>query len=340
MHTIAAELATRHETLLVEAGVSVPRPRLAGEPRRMHLPASTPRVDRLVASAAALRPDVVLIEHYPFSKWEIESEIEALIGASRAARSDVRVVCSLRDIPPRARHLEQTPDYDERVIDRLQRSFHGGLVHADPKVIEPSRAFPATDRVPVPTRHTGIVVAPAMPPATTAPHAVASAQGPDAGRFLSDAVDAVTTLCTTGAVPALTLHVFAPLGAADREPAAVRETPGVVVHDFTAEYGAFLAGSVFSISRGGYNTVAESLRAGVPAVVAPRWDTDDERPRAAALEAFGADVVVIGADEPAFDSRAMRDAIVTATTPGRAVRTPDLTGASTTRELLESLVRE
>jgi len=49
---------------------------------------------------------------------------------------------------------------------------------------------------------------------------------------------------------------------------------------------------------------------------------------------------VIGADEPAFDSRAMRDAIVTATTPGRAFRIPDLTGASTTREILESLVRE
>jgi predicted glycosyltransferase len=332
MHTIAAELAAHHETVLVDGGMPVPRPAAVAEPRRL------PRSE-LVTGACELRPDVVLIEHYPFSKWELDAELDAVVDAARAANPRVRVVCSLRDIPPRARHRAHTPDYDEQVIERLARSFDAVLVHTDPEALRFADAFPAADRIPVPVRPTGIVVGPAMHPATTAPHAVASAQGPDALRFLSHAIDAVTTLCTTGAIPAVTLHVFAPLDVVDGRLDAVRETPDIVVHEFTPEYGAFLAESAFSLSRAGYNTVAESLRARVPAVVAPRWDTDDERARAAALDAFGADVVVIwGAEEPHFDARALREAIVTATTPGRATRTPDLAGAATTRAILESLV--
>jgi hypothetical protein len=53
----------------------------------------------------------------------------------------------------------------------------------------------------------------------------------------------------------------------------------------------------------------------------------------------GLEAVVIGtADDPGVDPRALREAVITATTPGRATRTPDLTGAATTRALLETLV--
>ena len=312
VQAIAAELATHHETVLVVGGA--------------HPDA--------VAGAAALRPDVVVIEHYPFSKWEHEGEIEALIGAARAANPGVRVVSSLRDIPPRARHLAHTPDYDDAVCARLARSFDAVLVHTDPRVLEWQDHFPAVDRLPCPWQSTGVVVRPAGEPVTTGgPYGVATADGPDAIPFLLETVDAFRALGD------LALHVFAPFAATGddggRLRAAATDDDAVVVHEFTTEYPRYLVGAAVSVSRGGYSTLAEIVRDRIPAVVVPEPRTDDQVPRSAAFARVGACDVV---DGPLPGSRVLADAIATACERDRPSPTVDLAGAATTRTILESLV--
>jgi predicted glycosyltransferase len=341
MHAIAAELAAHHDTVLVEGGFPVPRPAGAADAQRLILPALVPaddavaraRVERLEAGAAALRPDVVVVEHYPFSKWELETEIEALIAAARDANPRVHVVASLRDIPPRARHLVETPDYDVRVLDRLARSFDALFVHTDARVLPWEEHFPAADRLPVPCSSTGVVVGPAATPvATERPFAVATADGPEAIPFLLAVVEAF-------GVVAMPVRVFTPVDASAADVDALRDAAvahdGATVHEFATDYGAWLAGAAASVSRGGYNTLAELARDRVPAVVVPEPRTDDQVPRAAAFARAGACDVVEG---PLPTRGALADAIARVVDRDRPAPTIDLTGATTTRQILESLV--
>ena len=103
MHTIAAALAARHDVHLVEGGRPFPRPAFDAEPARVSLPVLrrgaqgaldaldggsvtaivAERTEQLANAVAELRTDVLLVDHYPFSKWELSEEIE---GAARMAK--------------------------------------------------------------------------------------------------------------------------------------------------------------------------------------------------------------------------------------------------------------
>jgi predicted glycosyltransferase len=47
---------------------------------------------------AAARPDLVLIETYPFGRRALRSELEPLVEAVRALRPKPILACSIRDI--------------------------------------------------------------------------------------------------------------------------------------------------------------------------------------------------------------------------------------------------
>src|SRR5262245_39724345 len=103
-HNIARGLAARHDVYLVEGGRRVPRPARATEPRSIEVPIliRTPtgtlvgedgrigddvvarRAEVLAESVRAIEPDVVLVDHYPFSKWELHPEISTMISAARS----------------------------------------------------------------------------------------------------------------------------------------------------------------------------------------------------------------------------------------------------------------
>jgi len=174
-HAIACGLARSHQVLLVDGGRRVPRlaapatvaslplPILghhAGALRALDDPRPLARVldervERLTAAARAHVPDVVTIEHYPWSKWELETETLALVEAARDANPRVRVVCSLRDVAPPTRYEsadERT--FVRRVLDRLERYFDALLVHADPAFTHLEEHFAGVADLPVPHAYT------------------------------------------------------------------------------------------------------------------------------------------------------------------------------------------
>ncbi|MFN8027385.1 MAG: nucleotidyltransferase family protein [Acidimicrobiia bacterium] len=234
MHCIASALATGHEVHLVEGGRSVPRPRLAAEPERLVVPvllrddsgelvgaggepgaAVLAERRRVLADAVAvIRPDVVLIDHYPFSKWELTEEIGALTAAARAANPGTRVVCSLRDLVPQTRYeAVGRSAYDAEVLRRLRDDFDAVLVHAEPTWSGLGDTFPAAGEVEPPVRATGYVVEPALTPRPgelpDEPYAVASAGGLEATEFLGAVVAAHARLVATVPGAPARLHVFA-----------------------------------------------------------------------------------------------------------------------------------
>jgi len=370
MHALACGLAAAHEVCLVDGGQPVPRagrsPGLAllALPRLARQAGAVVSLDgdlaetwverrrRLAAAVAAAPPDVVLIEHYPWSKWELEEEFLALIAAARRAAPGVRIVCSLRDVAPQTR--QESADagaYARRVLDRLAAHFDAVLVHGDPRFTRLEEHFAAAHHLPVPLAYTGFVCvgdAGAGATATGAAlgpdvstHAVLSAGGgARAVPFFLAGIEAFRRLSRRGDLGALRLRVFAGLNmdAAELETlGAAARGSAIDVLPFSTEFPARLRGSALSISQAGYNTCAEILRAGVPAVLVPNVRMSDQSFRAERMRALGLAAVVPG-DPPDVD--ALVEAI------GRAHRGPRprhglaLDGVETTRALLEGLHRD
>lgn len=357
MHAIASGLSAAHEVHLVEGGrpvpvgrapvapARIPLPRLARVDGRVHAlgadgsdaePVLAERALSLAEAAARIRPDVVLVDHHPFGKWELDAEIAALAAAAHRARPGARVVCSLRDIAPHGR-FEALPraDFEAGVLARLAAHFDAVWVHADPAFARLEQHFERAGELPVPVRYTGFVSpAPAAPAAGGAgPYAVLSCGG-GAGSlpFLLAAIAAFRRLRAAGAIAPLALEVFAGAFAGQPELETLREAAAggpVSLCPFSPEFAGRLAASALSISRAGYNTTALLLRAGVPAVVVPDPAMSDQGPRARRLAELGLATLATG------DADALAAAIETALARPPARHGFDLDGVAGTRALVE-----
>jgi predicted glycosyltransferase len=129
MHAIARGMSEAHDVYLVDGGRPVPRrpgprpieliplPRLVrASGRIVGLGTDAPvaslmeqRIRLLTQAVERIRPDAILVDIYPFSKWEVEEEITRMIAVARRLNARVRVVTSLRDIVPMTLHEVALP---------------------------------------------------------------------------------------------------------------------------------------------------------------------------------------------------------------------------------------
>ena len=185
MHAIASGMSEAHEVYLVDGGRPVPRrpgpieliplPRLVRvEGRIVGLGTDAPvaslveqRIRLLTQAVERIRPDAILVDIYPFSKWEVEEEITRMIAVARRLNARVRVVTSLRDIVPMTLHEVARPGlYEAGVLSRLA-SFDAILAHGDPSFARIEDYFDRAADVPIPVHYTGFVAGTPTPLAGT-----------------------------------------------------------------------------------------------------------------------------------------------------------------------------
>lgn len=240
-----------------------------------------------------MRPDVVLVELFPFGRKKFAAELVPLLeavhgaGAARAA-----VVCSLRDIlvgrPEQAKH-------DERAVDLANRYFDAVLVHSDPRFARLEESLGPHAPLRVPVHHTGFVL-PARP-AGAAPairrrrQVVVSAGGGIVGEdLLRTALEAHATLRSSGMQMKVVAGPFLPERAwrSLREEARGRE--GLTVRRYVRDLAGEMRASAASVSQCGYNTALDIVRSGTPALVVPFGTglEDEQRKRAERLARLGA----------------------------------------------------
>ncbi len=310
---IASALAQRHRVAVIDGGQALPFPpgvtrlslprisrskgKLASlQPELSLTQAFELRARRLQEHLAAECPDIILVEHFPFSKWELSAEIDALLEEARLCNPGVKVICSLRDIAPRTRH-EDPQDYSHRVLHRLNRQFDALLVHADPQLCSLGDFFPHYGEIEIPVYHTGIVaqpsvaVAPENPPgpALESGYVVASIGGgaDDAG-LLARVTGAWRQLRGDQTVGSLKLLLFGGLAASRSADAAAAETDDAIfAMGFDPNFRYWLQGASLSISCAGYNTCANLLRSETPALLIPNLKMSDQQERARLLAARG-----------------------------------------------------
>jgi predicted glycosyltransferase len=326
---IARELAGGHEVHLVSGGRPFPGARDAPGVRFIDLPpiwresgrvvgAPLGERRRLLAEAVArLAPDVLLIEHFPFSKWELAEEALAAIDAAKGAK----IVCSHRDIALKS---------DERACATLGEHFDALLVHGDPAVTRIEDHLPWARAIPVPVTYTGYVCGRAPGTQPPARRIVASAGGGAEAEALLVACFEAWRRLRDGRE----LVAFA--GPFASEEAFARLQALGDARRFTPDLATWMAASDLSISRGGYNTCADILVSRARALVVPSPLMSDQRLRARRLAELGVVETLAPEDvSPETLADAMRRALCRPR-PDHAIA---LDGAQRTRAALERLVR-
>jgi predicted glycosyltransferase len=369
-YEIARALASAHDVYLVDGGRPIPRAPARHPMSRLPLPrlyraqGALAPVDRDQSLAAimeerrrALRagvericPDVLLIEHFPFSKWELEDEIVRLIGDARVARPEVKVVCSLRDIPPGSVDRPLSAEYQDYVRRTLEQHFDLLLVHSDPRFIRLEDHIPWAPAIPIPLVYSGYVSeklegqgTETREPGAGNGHVIVSTGGASRLALLGDTIEAWRQLERRGAIGGRRLIVFLPpFARPDELDGLARAGNGhaarngsIRLEPFTADFLPWMAGADLSISQAGYNTCANVLETRARSILVPNPSMYDQPPRARRLAERG---LTRALDAARLDADGLAAAILAALSGPPPVHDLDLDGARRTREALEQLV--
>lgn len=299
------------------------------------------RRELLVQLMRDVKPDVVLVELYPFGRKKFGFELDPALEEAR--RLGAKVVCSLRDI------LVEKADqkkFEDRVLERLGALFDAVLVHTDPEFITLDETFPAAERIPVPVYDTGYVTPRPEPGAaellraevglTRMPLIVASAGGGNVGEGLLEGVLEASALLRRELPHRLALFT-GPYMAEERYSyfrSRADELGNIRVRRFTERFPVWLAACDLSISLAGYNTTMNLLAAGKYGLVLPFAQNREQAMRAERLEERGL-LGVLGQEEiaPGRLAGRIREAMGT-TVPTGGI---NLDGAAESARLLERI---
>ena len=286
----------------------------------------------LLAAFAAIRPDALLIETFPFGRWQFRFELLPLLQAAR--ESGARVASSVRDILVE----KKDPNRLDAIVAILRRSFDAVLVHGDARLVPFGTTFGAAERIVDLIRYTGYV-APAPPDCVpTGPGAgevvVAAGGGAVGGALLRTAL-AARPLTHMAEAP-WRLITGPNLPPAERQ--ALVAPAGVTIDTLRRDYREVLGRAALSISQAGYNTVMDILVTGVRAVLVPfsAGQETEQALRAGLLAAQGRvrTVSEAGLSAPAL-AAAIDDA---AAMPPPGPPAFDLDGANETARIVARLI--
>jgi len=226
------------------------------------------RVQALLAALGAARPDVVVLETWPFGRRAFAFELEPLLARVRSSVPRPCVIASVRDLL----QIRGNPGRDEAIWRAARAQIDEVLVHGDPSFARLEETFPPAADGAVPVTYTGYIRAPDTRPVASVDGRsgiVVAASGGDAGGEL---------LATAIAARAVSAHAAWPW--------RVLVGPGVPEASFTElersgrhartcverhrpDYRDLVAKARVSVSQAGYNTIQDVLAARTPAVLVP-----------------------------------------------------------------------
>jgi predicted glycosyltransferase len=294
------------------------------------------RQKQLFALFEREKPDVFLIELYPFGRKAFRFELDPILQALDEKKLPrCGVICSVRDI------LVEKNDHgkhEARVVKTLNRYFDKVLVHADPSLVEIGETFGPFENIMIPVVYTGYIAP--KPSAAfrqeirkqkglddSAALIVASAGGGSVGAPLLETVlQAFKRLKSNNC----RLQVFTGpfLKSKDYDNIMRLASAKAKVEKFVTDFNSYLAAADLSVSMGGYNTTMNILTTGVPALVWPFPQNREQRLRAERLADRGLVTVLQDADLQPDRLAAVMDKKLSQST--RPVVNIDLNGAEKT----------
>jgi len=237
----------------------------------------------LDAAVCRFAADVLVIEYFPFQRWELSDEIVGAIVRARRLNPKLLVCCSVRDVPRRPR----TRDECEKIAAALNEYFDYVLVHGDERITRLEEHFPDVASIKVPVVYTGYVarkapLSPAPDPAqdpSSGDVVVSAGGGIDALELMSTSAAAWKRLVARGDVGdrqmVFFLGPFTPRGDC-RQLRELSAGGPFHVRPFSDDFLCRLRGTALSVSRAGYNTCTDILGTSVPALLVPGTHVGDQ----------------------------------------------------------------
>jgi predicted glycosyltransferase len=227
---------------------------------------------------------------------------------------------------------------DRETVELLKAHFDHVLVHADPNLVRLERTFPLTGEISDKLLYTGIVAPEPCPPAADRQFDVVVSVGGGAlgHRLLMASAQAKAISNLRDARWLIVTGIK--FSAEHRAELNTYVDGGVTVEAFLPNLQAILAGAQLSISRVGYNTIADIYRAGCRAIVVPFSDgIETEQIKRAELLAARGLAEAVGHDEetPSAVAAAI-DRAMARPAPNRS--SLNLDGARNSAQILKRLV--
>lgn len=269
------------------------------------------RKEKLLALIKREKPDLFLIELYPFGRNAFRFELIPVLAYIKGApETTCKVVCSLRDILV---EKENPQKYETRVIDALNKWFDAVLVHSDPDLIRLDTTFSRLDQIRIPVFYTGFVTP--LPDLNKAEQIRKEIIGPDPGRRLVVAsigggnVGIELLKALVRAYPALPskknirLNIYTGpyMDARDKHALKSFACDSIKLAEFTHDFVSVLKACDLSVSMAGYNTCMNIAAAGVPSLVWPFNQNREQRARAEKLSRFAAPMTILDDQDLAPD---------------------------------------
>lgn len=226
------------------------------------------RKQALFDAYAAAKPDIVLLEMYPFGRRQFRFELLPLLDLAAAEKPLVAV--SVRDILVDKGRMDRARE----AVDIVKRHVDMVLVHGDPRLARFDLTFPLAAEIADRLDYTGFVVERMAP----APAAIDRGKGEV---LVSAGGGAVGFPLLSAAIRArkMTRHRHRPwriITGTNLPEAQRRELDklaggdtDIVIESFRPDFAALLAACHLSVSQAGYNTVMELIALKCPAVVVP-----------------------------------------------------------------------
>jgi predicted glycosyltransferase len=292
------------------------------------------RRDHLLATLDAVRPDILIVEAYPFGRRQMRFELLPLITAARRIGTRI-IACSIRDLLQENRRLDRA----EETVRIVNRHFDMVLVHGDEELTPLSMTFPLVGQLIPPVRYTGLVGPPPSPVRSGHDVVVSAGGGVVGARLLEAAIGAraqsifATSRWLVLAGPNLPESDFGRL-----QSLAAEHGDGVTLLRSVPDLPAHLAAARLSISQAGYNTVADILASGCAAVLSP-FAAGGETEQTMRAEALGAARRAAVVHEGDLSPRSVATAMAEAMALPKAAPMMLEGGARTAAILLEALER-
>jgi len=306
----------------------------------------TRRLKQFKSIMREYRPDVFLVELFPFGRKKFRFELLPILeGVNFGTWGPCKAVCSVRDILVEKDDMKRQV---QRVHAMLNPNFQAVLVHSDPKLVRLEETFPGVDGIVPEVHYTGYV---ARKPEQGAGAAlrkelgigdeklvVQSVGGGHIGdNLLRSALKASPLLAKTH--PHKLIIFTGPYGTEENFADYQRMTENqdwIEVRRFTKRFPDYLDAADLSISLGGYNTTMNLLATGTYGLMYPFLQNREQHMRTTRLEKLDIVKMILDDDLP--------PEIMAANMAAGLDREPkphglDLDGGENSARILEELIR-
>ncbi|MEM8722890.1 MAG: glycosyltransferase [Cyanobacteria bacterium P01_G01_bin.39] len=227
----------------------------------------TIRTNILLETCDRIKPDILIVELYPFGRRRFSFELIPLVEKTKSMGA--KIVSSVRDIVVTKQNQQR---HEEKICKLINKYFDLLLIHGDPDFVKLNLSFSRINDLICPVHYTGYVVQP-LPEqheiTLDKPSILVSVGG---GRFGHDLLE-----CVVDTAPILKdkiphhIHMFTgpfcPESVFKKLKSITKEQDNITCDRYTINLLDYMQQADLSIGMGGYNTTMNILSTGVKAMM-------------------------------------------------------------------------